>query len=389
MEDRLSMMDFARSLARRGLRDDALLILRMLSERDSVEVLDLEARILTQLGRYAEAEDAWQEVLAKSPEHQGATDGLATIANLRRSPLARLRVACVLRCGRMFAALLVVLVLGLALWGALSLRGRLEYLGSGQRALAERQKTDREEQDAILAQLRQDASDLANLQLRTTDAVNGVGKAVEKMNADLATQTKASSQAQKDVLARISQVTTTLKPEIDAVKAETVAMKKSQAGSDAATAKQLAALLKEQKADGQALKRLEEASGTSGEALAKSLADLRKQLDSTKAGLATLAESRTAQLTALEEARAQLSNQLDAVAKRVDALVAADPGKKISDLSAQYLQLRATLNAQKKQTEELAVQTKALADLLTAPSGAAAKQPAPAPSPAASAAGGK
>jgi tetratricopeptide (TPR) repeat protein len=175
------MVDFARSLARRGLREDALLILDLLPAGSSTETADLRARILTQLGRYAEAEDVWQQVLAECPDHPGATEGLAAVATLRKKPLARFRVACALRFRRVATVCVVLLLVGLALVSAGLLWHRLYSLGQNQHALLDAQTARNADVDKKLATVRQDAADLANLQLNLRDSVVELKGVVDKL----------------------------------------------------------------------------------------------------------------------------------------------------------------------------------------------------------------
>jgi hypothetical protein len=362
------MVDFARSLARRGLREDALLILDLLPAGDSVETLDLKARILTQLGRYAEAEDAWQKVIAESPDHQGAAEGLAAVAVLRRKPLARFRVACALRFRRVATVFLVLLLVLLAVTSAGLLWQRLHSLGHNQQALLDVQEARSAEVDKRLAAVRQDAADLANLQLNLRDSLGELKDSMAKIQAQIKAGNEASADTRKELLARVSQSAAALKREVGKLEAATKTQVDQLKSAQAATAKSLqtqtASLLQQQKGTTASLAKLAELSGTSGDALDKSLAGLRKELTALKPTVAALAEANGKQAAALATTRTELADRLAALDKQVGRLLAADPNEKLGELSGQYLQLRAGLNTQKKQTEALLGRLKELSGQL-------------------------
>jgi septal ring factor EnvC (AmiA/AmiB activator) len=378
------MVDFARSLARRGLREDALLILDLLPSEETNETLDLRARILTQLGRYAEAEDTWQKVIAACPDHQGATAGLAAVANLRKKPLARFRVACALRFKSVASVCIVLLLVALAMTSAGLLWHRLHTLGKGQETLLAQRETRNEEVDKQLAAVRQDAADLTNLQLNLRDSLKEVKTAVESLQDNM---TKADAATRKQLVTKVSQAAAALKKDITDGDAQTRGqVAKVKAAQDAlakALGEQTGTFAKEQKAVAASLAKLTEVSGSSGESLGKSLAALKKDLDALKQSLAAASEADGKQTAALAETKALLAGKLATLDKQLGTLLAADPSKKISELSAQYLQLRASLSAQKKQTDSLIAQIKGLSEeaaTLGKAVDALASKPAPTPS---------
>lgn len=378
-DNRLNMVDFARDLARRGLREDALLILDLLPAPDTVETLDLRARILVQLGRYTEAEDNWQQVQAQCPEHVGASEGLAAAAGLRRSPLRRLRVALALRFCRVASTALVVLLVLLLVVGSEWLRRRLNGLSQGQENLVTALAENEKEVNSVLVKLRQDAADLASLQLRTGDALSALKTDQDAMRQEVAGKIEAT---RKELAAAVGQTTTTLQKDVTAIKAGTKAEMEKQRGAQETALKGLGDLLatleKQQQSANASVAKLATASGESEAALAKSLADLKNELATTKKALAEIGKNGTAQAASMAETKAQLVGKIDALAKQLEAVIAADPTQRLADLSAQYLQLRSSLNTQGKRTEELTAQLKSLGEQLAAP-GQGAAQPAPAP----------
>lgn len=72
----------ARSTARAGDLDEAARLLDELDADESVDVLDLRARVHAQRGRLAEADACWTKVQALAPEHRGAAAGRKTIARI-------------------------------------------------------------------------------------------------------------------------------------------------------------------------------------------------------------------------------------------------------------------------------------------------------------------
>lgn len=363
MESRLNMVDFARNLARRGLREDALLILELLPDPSAIETLDLRARLLAQLGRYAEAEDCWQQVQTQSPDHLGASEGLATVAVLRRSPLRRLRVALALRFCRVAGTILALLLVVALVLGAELVRRQFAGLRQSQESLVSH-LTDREAAvDILLGKLRQDAADLANLQLRTGDALTAI---------------KADQDAmRKEVGAGLGKSTATVQKEAAAMKAETDKLRSAQDTAFKAASEQIAALAKQQQATSTGVAKLAETSGSSGAALGKTIGGLTAELTTLKATLAEVGKGTSAQSAALAETKTQLLAQTEALAKQLATVVAADPTQRLADLSAQYLQLRASLSTQTKRTEELTAQLKGLGEQI-----AALKQAAPPAAPA-------
>ena len=365
MESRLNMVDFARNLARRGLREDALLILGLLPDPPTIETLDLRARLLAQLGRYAEAEDCWQQVQAQSPDHLGASEGLAAVAGLRRSPLRRLRVALALRfCRVVGTCLALLLVLALALGAALAWR-RLDGLRRNQQDLASHLVERDAAVDTLLGKLRQDAADLANLQLRTGDALTAIKGDQDAMR--------------KEVIAGLGQSAATMQKEVAAVKAETGKLRTAQEAAFKAASEQLATLVKQQQATSTGVAKLAETSGSSGAALGKTIGGLTAELATLKTALAEIGTSNEAQSAALADTRTQVLARTEALAKQLAAVAAADPTQRLADLSAQHLQLRASLSTQTKRTEELTAQLKSLGEQIAALGQTPAPVPAPAP----------
>jgi len=378
-DNRLNMVDLARDLARRGLREDALLILDLLPAPDTIETLDLRARILVQLGRYTEAEDNWHQVQSQCPDHVGASDGLAAAAGLRRSPLRRLRVALALRFCRVAGTFLALLLVLLLVVGSEWLRRRIGGLAQGQQTLANALVDNEKEVNSVLAKLRQDAADLANLQLRIGDALAALKTDQETMRQEVVGKIGV---IRKELGTALGQTTTTLQKDVAAVKAGTKAdVEKLRETQDAALkglGDQIAALVKQQQSVNGAVAKLSTASGESGAALDKSLADLKSELATSKKALAEIGKSGAAQATAMAETKAQLVAKVEALGKQLEALVAADPTQRLADLSAQYLQLRSSLNTQGKRTEELTTQLKSLGEQI-ASLGQTAPEPAPAP----------
>lgn len=76
----------AATLARAGCYAQARAALAAGSSEESVERLDLTARIAAQQGQKEEARSQWQRVLALEPEHAGALAGLEWISGQRPSP---------------------------------------------------------------------------------------------------------------------------------------------------------------------------------------------------------------------------------------------------------------------------------------------------------------
>jgi len=374
MESRLNMVDFARNLARRGLREDALLILELLPDPPTIETLDLRARLLVQLGRYAEAEDCWQQVQAQSPDHAGASEGLATVADLRRSPLRRLRVALALRFCRVAGTCLALLLIVAFALGAELIRRQFSGLRQSQETLSSRLADREGAVDVVLGKLRQDAADLANLQLRTGDALAAI---------------KADQDAmRKEVTTGLGKSTATMQKEIAAIKAGTKAeadqLRSAQDAAFQAASEQIAALAKQQQTTSTGVAKLAETSGSSGAALGKTISGLTGELTKLKATLAEVGKSNGAQSAAIAETKTQLLAQTEALAKQLATVVAADPTQRLADLSAQYLQLRASLSTQTKRTEELTAQLKGLGEKIAA-LGQAPAPAAPVPTPASSA----
>lgn len=377
-ENKLNMVDFARDLARRGLREDALLILELLPEPTLIETRDLRARLLAQVGRYAEAEDIWQQIQAECPDHQGAKEGLAVVANLRRNPLRRFRVALALnfcRVGGICLALLVVLLLAL---GAFLARHSLAGLAKGQRELAGQLAERGLAVDEALAKLRQDSTDLAKLQLRNGDAIAELKTELDTTRKGLTGALGTSRKETADAIAELKEQTAAMQGETGklaaGIKVETEKLAAAQQAAGKRLAEQTATLAKQQEATNAALAKIAEASAGSTSELAKSLAGLAAELTKLKATLDAVAKAGTAQNTALAETRTQLLAETEALGKRLETLVAADPTQRLADLTAQYLQLRASLNSQTKRTEELTAQIKTLGENMAAP-----PQAAPAP----------
>lgn len=356
----LGMVDVARDLARRGLRGDALLILNMLPGPGSVEVRDLRARLLAQLGRYAEAEDVWRNVEAECPEHQGAREGLLAVAGLRRNPIRRFRVALALHLDRVVGIGLALLLVLLVAGGAVLLHRRLAALAEGQRTLAE-QAAEREEAVAeVLGQIRRDSTDLARLQLRTGEGIDEAKAALEGLAAALAANRTETAAALAEIKAETASAKAAAGAVGDRIKAETDKLAAAQQSAAKRLADQAAAVAKQQEATAAALAEVAAAAtGGTGE-LGRSLAGLGAELAKLKTDLA-------GQNAVLEETRKRLLAETESLGKQLDTLVAADPSKRLADLGAQYLQLRASLNAQAKQSEELAGQLHSLNRQLAAP----------------------
>lgn len=78
----LVFLDLAEALRRRGQLDAALKVVQggLARHRGLVEALDLEGRVLGDLGCFAEAEVAWARVLERQPRHLGALKGLGFLA---------------------------------------------------------------------------------------------------------------------------------------------------------------------------------------------------------------------------------------------------------------------------------------------------------------------
>lgn len=366
-ESKLSMVDFARDLARRGLREDALLILELLPEPAAIETRDLRARLLAQVGRYAEAEDIWQQIQAECPDHQGAREGLAVVASLRRNPVRRFRVALALnfcRVAGICLSLLAVLLLALGIFLA---RQSLGGLAKGQRELAGQIAERKTAVDEALAKLRQDSTELAKLQLRNGDALAEIKTELDTTRKGLAGTLATTRKETAAAIAELKEQATAIQADTGklaaGLKAETEKLAAAQQAAAKRLAEQTAALASQQEATNAALAKIADASAGSTSELAKTLAGQAAELTKLKATLDAVAKAGTARDTAL----AQLLAETESQGKRLDTLVAADPNQRLADLTAQYLQLRASLNNQTKRTEELTAQIKTLTDSMAAP----------------------
>ncbi|GLY98382.1 hypothetical protein [Actinoplanes sp. NBRC 103695] len=98
-------LDRARQAARSGDLHGAL---ALLAGANSVAALDLRARVLAQRGEFAEADAAWERVLALDPGHEGAAAGRKAIA---ARPRRRLLAPAA-------GGVVVLMLLGGVLWWA-------------------------------------------------------------------------------------------------------------------------------------------------------------------------------------------------------------------------------------------------------------------------------
>ncbi|MDX9980224.1 MAG: hypothetical protein RBU25_09400 [Lentisphaeria bacterium] len=370
-ENKLNMVDFARDLARRGLREDALLILELLPEPAAIETRDLRARLLAQVGRYAEAEDIWQQIQTECPDHQGAWEGLAVVASLRRNPVRRFRVALALNFCRVAGTCLALVAVLLLALGVFLARQSLAGLAKGQRELAGQIAERKAAVDEALVRLRQDATELAKLQLRNGDTLAELKTELETTRKGLTGTLAASRKETAAAIAELKEQAAAIQGETGklaaGLKAETDKLAAAQQAAGKRLAEQTTTLAKQQEATNAALAKIADASAGSTSELAKSLAGLSAELTKLKATLDAVAKAGTARDTALTETRTQLLAETEALGKRLETLVAADPTQRLADLTAQYLQLRASLNTQTKRTEELTAQLKTLTESMAAP----------------------
>lgn len=366
-ENKLNMVDFARDLARRGLREDALLILELLPEPAAIETRDMRARLLAQVGRYAEAEDIWQQIQAECPDHQGAREGLAVVASLRRNPVRRFRVALALNFCRVAGTCLALFAVLLLALGVCLARQSLAGLARGQRELAGQIAERKTAVDEALAKLRQDSTELAKLQLRNGDALAEIKTELDTTRKGLAGTLATTRKETAAAIAELKEQATAIQADTGklaaGLKAETEKLAAAQQAAAKRLAEQTAALASQQEATNAALAKIADASAGSTSELAKTLAGQAAELTKLKATLDAVAKAGTARDTAL----AQLLAETESQGKRLDTLVAADPTQRLADLTAQYLQLRASLNTQAKRTEELTAQIKTLTDSMAAP----------------------
>lgn len=78
----LAFLELGEALRRRGQLDHALRVVEGGLERHPrlVDALDLHARILVDLGRFAPAEREWTSLLERAPRHRGAHKGLGFLS---------------------------------------------------------------------------------------------------------------------------------------------------------------------------------------------------------------------------------------------------------------------------------------------------------------------